>query len=339
MREIDRLTTERSGITSLTLMENAAIAAARCVTELVGNISGKSILIFCGKGNNGGDGAAAARLLAIAGARVDVVLIGKVDDTRGDARENFERLRAWNSHQDEIGLLNLFECESEKGWQQLLESVLPMPHEAIVDALFGTGLTRPVEGIHREAVAYVNRQRARRDLSPAVVTPIISIDIPSGLDADSEQPIGEAVMADATVTMTAPKRANVIPPASDYNGRLIVADIGSPAELIAESESQLLLTTADDARRWLVKMHAGAGASLWEAWEVEEAPGLCRHGPAAELRSTKFSTSDAAAVRPPNALNPVCVQKFLGDKLFHKDFRRINLPSLVRAGQCQRPKN
>src|ERR1700750_144672 len=110
MREIDRLTTERYGVPSLTLMENAAIASARCVTELVGNaIVDKSILVLCGKGNNGGDGAAAARLLAIAGARVDVVLIGKVDQTKGDARENFERLR-----KGEMGTLSVFECESGK---------------------------------------------------------------------------------------------------------------------------------------------------------------------------------------------------------------------------------
>ena len=253
MREIDRLTTERFGVPSLTLMENAAIATARCVTDLAGKVEAKSIVVFCGKGNNGGDGAAVARLLAIAGAHVEVILIGRVDETNGDARENFERLRTWSTHQNEAGTVSLFECDSERGWQQLLDSVLTAPHDAMVDALFGTGLTRPVEGIHRKVVGYLNQQRSQRDLLPAATTPIISIDVPSGLDADRERPIGEAVLADATVTMTAPKRANVIPPASNYNGRLIVADIGSPAELIAESESQLFLTTADDARRWLIK--------------------------------------------------------------------------------------
>ena len=261
MREIDRLTTERFGVPSLTLMENAAIATARAVTEIVGNDAAeKSIVVFCGKGNNGGDGAAAARLLAIAGARVDVILFGKVDDTKGDARENFERLRGWKPQPNELGTLNLFECDSEKGWQQLLESVLAAPRDAIVDALFGTGLTRPIEGIQREVVEYVNRQRSQRNPSPAIMTPIISIDVPSGLDADSERPIGEAVIADATVTMTAPKLANVMPPACNYNGRLVVADIGSPAELISKSESQLFQTTADDARGWLLKTRYAPGS-------------------------------------------------------------------------------
>ena len=97
MRDIDRLTTERYGVPSLTLMENAAIATVRCVTTRLGeSVDGKSIVIFCGKGNNGGDGAASARLLAIAGARVDLILIGRMDETKGDARENFRRLRSLN---------------------------------------------------------------------------------------------------------------------------------------------------------------------------------------------------------------------------------------------------
>jgi len=261
MREIDRLTIERHGIPSLTLMENAANATARCVSNLLhGDVAGRSIVVLCGKGNNGGDGAATARLLATAGARVDVILIGRVDDTKDDARENFDRVRAWSDQRVaqeskgpavlDNGTLNLFECDSEKGWEQLLTSVLAAPHQTVIDALFGTGLTRPAEGIHREAIRYLNRLRADRQVSAA---PIISIDIPSGLNADVEQLIGETVNADATVTMTAPKRANVLSPACNYNGRLIVADIGSPAELIAAQSTQLQLSTADDAQRWLIK--------------------------------------------------------------------------------------
>src|SRR6185295_17025996 len=122
---------------------------------LAGNASGKGVLVICGKGNNGGDGVAAARLLATAGARVDVVLMGIVDDTKGDARQNFERLQSWNDNQtDAGGVVNLFECNSEKGWQQLVESVLSTSHDAVVDALFGTGLTREIEGLYLEPIKY-----------------------------------------------------------------------------------------------------------------------------------------------------------------------------------------
>jgi NAD(P)H-hydrate epimerase len=154
----------------------------------------------------------------------------------------------------------LFECESELGWQQLTASILTNPYQAIVDALFGTGLARPVEGIHREAIRWMNGLRQRRDSYLGVSSSIVSIDIPSGLNADNERPIGEAVRADVTVTMTAPKPANVLPPASDYNGQLIVANIGSPSELIAQFQSQLLLTAADDAREWLIKTRYAPGS-------------------------------------------------------------------------------
>lgn len=264
MRDVDRLTTDRCGVPSLALMENAATAVARAVTEVLpGSMTSRSILVFCGKGNNGGDGAATARLLATAGGRVDLVLMGTIEDTKGDARINFDRARGWNEEEafhearagdvTESGLINLFECDSEKGWEQLRASVLDAPHDAIIDALFGTGLTRPIEGIHLEAVRCINHLRASRDPRLRLSCPIISIDVPSGLNSDSEQPIGETVQADITVTMTAPKRANVIPPAAHFNGRLIVTDIGSPKELLDEVDSDLFLTGKDDARRWLAE--------------------------------------------------------------------------------------
>ena len=263
MRDIDRLTTERYGVPSLTLMENAASATVREVARFcAGDVSGKKVIVFCGKGNNGGDGAAAARLLATAGAHVDVVLIGKVEETRGDACENFSRLRSWKDEQalqdsqtsaHLTGDLNLFECESDKGWQQLLASVLETNHDVVIDALFGTGLTRPVEGLHREVIRHVNQLRQRRDLNPDQFSPIVSIDLPSGVNADCEQLIGAAVQADITITMTAPKRANVLPPASDYGGQLAVADIGSPHDLINETRPQLFVSEAGDARRWLIQ--------------------------------------------------------------------------------------
>jgi NAD(P)H-hydrate epimerase len=262
MRDIDRLTTARYGIPSLTLMESAASATVREVTKIFkGDVAGKTVIIFCGKGNNGGDGAAVARLLATAGARVDVVLIGKVEETKGDARENFIRLRSWKDDQALreasgptylTGNINLFECESGKGWEQLLESVLETNHDVVIDALFGTGLTRPVEGLHREVIRQVNDLRRRRELNPDRFSAIVSIDLPSGVNADCEQLTGDAVQADITITMTAPKRANVLPPASDYGGQLAVADIGSPRELIKETGSQLFVTEAGDARRWLI---------------------------------------------------------------------------------------
>src|SRR6266700_7386896 len=253
MREIDRLTSERYGIPSLQLMENAGIVVARVVTQFAGgDVEGKSVLVLCGRGSNGGDGAVAARLLALAGARVDVVLIGRFEETRGDARINFERLQVWKenlSAQDrsaraQLGEIQLYECDSEKGWNHLQDSLLTIQHEAIVDALFGTGLSRPVEGVHKKVIEYLRQVREPLEPLAGSRIGIFSVDIPSGLNSDSSELIGEAVVADTTVTMTAPKPANVLSPAAIHNGEVIVVDIGSPSELVDELAGGLFLIAA-----------------------------------------------------------------------------------------------
>jgi ADP-dependent NAD(P)H-hydrate dehydratase / NAD(P)H-hydrate epimerase len=248
MREIDRTTTQRCGTPSLVLMENAALATAQAVSAQ-GGVADKSILVLCGPGNNGGDGAATARLLALAGAKVDVVLLGEVKNTKGDARTNFEKVEAPAGGVP----LRFFECASAGEWNRLEGEQLAKPYDSVVDALFGTGLTRPLAGVYGEAVRYLLQLRRLREEQEPSRPAIISIDIPSGLNADSAEPIGEAVQADITVTMTAPKPANVLPPAANYNGKLIVADIGSPSALILEAKTQLFVSDEADARRWLIQ--------------------------------------------------------------------------------------
>ena len=250
MREIDRLTTERHAVPSLLLMEAAANASARAVASLLAEkFPDIRVLILCGRGNNGGDGAALARVLWTAGANVEVLLFGRVEQTRGDARTNFESARQLAAA-DDAARLRFHECPDGGGrWQETHAQFAG--YDVLVDALFGTGLSRPLEGVFREAVAALNSAREAR--APGGSSPpfVVSLDVPSGLDADSATPIGDAVHADLTVTFTAPKPANVLPPASHTGGRLVVARIGSPASLVAASSSQLFLTEADDARAWL----------------------------------------------------------------------------------------
>ncbi len=268
MREIDRLTTERYGTPSLLLMERAAAATAQAVADhFSGSVAGKRVLVLCGRGNNGGDGAATARALAMMGAHAEAVVFGSVDEAKGDARVNFEIARSLAAGEAKItdvespdvsalfkdspGTLEFSECPSEKEWQNFLKSKESQPH-VIVDALFGTGLTRPLEGVYREVVSYLKGLHDPRDASEK--TPlIVSIDIPSGLNSDLSETIGDAVRADLTVSLTAPKPGNVLPPAANYNGKLLIADIGSPAELIESAASQLFLIEESDARDWLVK--------------------------------------------------------------------------------------
>jgi NAD(P)H-hydrate epimerase len=262
MREVDRLTTERYGIPSIILMENAAHAVARVITEkLGGSVKGKSILILCGKGNNGGDGAALARILWQQGARVEAVLVGKVFETNGDARTNFEILRQYQQPRD----VQLdFSLSFDPGSSVLLEypdgEYLRKRYRPrfdpliVVDALLGTGLNRPAdENLSQVICSGWFEERAFRDSSFEV----IAIDLPSGVEADNGALIGSTVQADTTVTFTAPKAANLFGEAGAMNGELIIANIGTPQELVNEQESELYLSTKEDVEMWLY----GAGFS------------------------------------------------------------------------------
>lgn len=245
MREVDRITTERYGIPSIILMENAAHAVARVITEkLGGSVEGKSILILCGKGNNGGDGAALARILWESGAFVSTMIFGRVTDTQGDARTNFDILCSIDRDVASSGgeFNKLLVHENDEDLIPILEMILSSGDiHLAVDALFGTGLQRELTGEYAEIVQRLENHRPT----------IISIDIPSGLDADKAAPIGPSATAAVTVTFTAPKAANVLAPSSRYNGELFVANIGSPQELIDEQPSQLFVAERRDAVRWL----------------------------------------------------------------------------------------
>jgi NAD(P)H-hydrate epimerase len=269
VRDIDRFTTERFAMSSILLMENAAQAAALAIKKRLGEVTGKEILILCGKGNNGGDGAATARQLCALGASVDVILLGRVEETKGDAGINFDMVQTMSESGHVIressnnpvptqqlfsntsGSLRFFQCSLIEEWKNLVQNKLSKSYCVYVDAIFGTGLTRPLEGLPKEAVAYLNRIRTTRT-SPQDKL-IVSLDIPSGLNADLPTPIGDAVYADMTIAFTSPMPANFLPPASHFNGELIIADIGSPATLIDEAPSEMFISEKSDAIKFLLQ--------------------------------------------------------------------------------------
>src|SRR5215213_7321952 len=243
MREIDRLTTERYGIPPMILMENAAHAASRVIVEkLGGSVDGKSVLILCGKGNNGGDGAALGRILWQQGADVEVCLFGLADDTKNEARANFDILR--KIAEDE----NFELTQSDLAFEEItsLEEWLDYDSlnfhcddpDVLVDALFGTGLTHPLDGVFEQVAAFID---AFADPAGDSETLVVSLDVPSGLCSDDSDCIGANPRAHVTVTFTAPKIANVLPPAANCNGELHVANIGSPCNLLTDSPSQTFL--------------------------------------------------------------------------------------------------
>jgi NAD(P)H-hydrate epimerase len=254
MRKVDQLTVDEYRIPSLLLMESAANACFRAIAEhFPDDLSEKKIRILCGPGNNGGDGAALARALANVGTQTDVVLFGKVEDTKGEARTNLEIVRSLASFAagsiDRPAPVSFFECESVSAWEEIARP--RRTYDVIVDALFGTGLTRPLEGLFLQVVQHLSLIRHARDRFSGKRPLIVSIDIPSGVNADLAEPIGEAVAADLTVTLTAPKPATVLPPASHLCGELKVANIGSPDALIEAADVLLFLTEAEDTRKWL----------------------------------------------------------------------------------------
>lgn len=252
MREVDRQTSEKYGIPSILLMENAAHAAARIITEkLGGSVKGKSFLILCGKGNNGGDGAALGRILWTLGANCFIYLFGKIEDTKGDARVNFEIAKKIDES-DETNAPNdnclIFYEDFKVNSFDFVQS----KDDAVIDALFGTGLSKPLQNKFEFLAKILHRKLFKSHL--------ISLDIPSGLNADLQDRIGENIKADLTVTFTAPKLANVLPPASNYNGKLVIANIGSPQELIDNSPSKTFLAEKSDSQKWLEKTKYTSGS-------------------------------------------------------------------------------
>ena len=212
MREADRRTIDDIGIASLVLMENAGRQAVAAMEAMYSDLADRQIAVLCGRGNNGGDGFVIARTLAQRGIDVAVFLIGRVADVRGDARTNLEIL-------GHLGL-TVVEIADSQAWELHVSEVGDCT--LIVDAIFGTGLNAPVAGFIESVIADVN----------ASGIPVVSIDLPSGLSADSPESIGPSIDAGLTITIAAPKLPLVLPPGELRAGDIVIADIGIPAAVI-----------------------------------------------------------------------------------------------------------
>jgi hydroxyethylthiazole kinase-like uncharacterized protein yjeF len=220
MRAIDRATSERFGVPSLTLMENAGAAVADHVLAHHGAV--RRVVVICGKGNNGGDGFVAARRLHQKGKTVQVILLANPAELKGDAAIMFGKLP--------VAALVVTAREDLTSDRVRLS----LPADLYLDAILGTGFKPPVRGLYADAIAIMN----------AGQVPVIALDIPSGADADamgSQQ--GVIARADSIITFTAARPAHVFSLLSD--GPTYVAGIGSPQEAIV-STLQLNVITARD---------------------------------------------------------------------------------------------
>ncbi|HEY1423923.1 MAG TPA: NAD(P)H-hydrate dehydratase [Candidatus Acidoferrum sp.] len=225
MREVDRLTTERHGISGAQLMENAGKAAAEFTLHEISlrfESPARKVVVLCGKGNNGGDGFVAARYLHQEIRHTIVVIFGSPSELRGDPATNF---RLWQ----ETGGETVF-IEKEGAWAELLPRVASA--DVILDALLGTGLRGAATGLIAKAITDLNS--FSRNATAPIPALIVAVDMPSGLPSDGEPAEGPVVRSHATVTFTAPKIGQLISPNADCCGALAVRAIGSPPELVEE---------------------------------------------------------------------------------------------------------
>jgi NAD(P)H-hydrate epimerase len=204
-QDIDRRAKEIFGISTLVLMENAARGVAE---EAIKVLRGrKNVGVFCGKGNNGGDGFAAARHLLTCGVKPGIFLAGRIQDAENEAGINLEILLKMKQKIIEVGEENLY----------LVKNKI-FKYALIIDALLGVGLQGQVKGVVRDLIGIINTSKAY----------ILSVDIPSGLDATTGEVLGCCVKADRTVTFVAKKRGMVIGDGPKYCGRIGVKDLGIP---------------------------------------------------------------------------------------------------------------
>ncbi len=212
MRDADRRTISEFGVPSQVLMEAAGRQVVAALDSRWPLGESRRIAVVCGKGSNGGDGFVAARMLAARNTAVMACLAAPVAEVGGDAGIALSALRRAG--------VRVVDVSSPSAWEAVRADLDGC--DLVVDALFGTGLTRPLARHWRTVVRGLN----------ASDTPVVSIDLPSGLSADASEPIGEAVAAALTVTLGAPKLPLLLDPAAERGGALVVADIGIPASVV-----------------------------------------------------------------------------------------------------------
>jgi hydroxyethylthiazole kinase-like uncharacterized protein yjeF len=236
MRDADRRTTEEIGIPSIVLMENAGRQAVAAMEAAFDDLGSSQVGVLCGRGNNGGDGFVIARTLIQRGVDVGVFLLGSVAEVTGDARVNLEVL-------GRIGL-TVVEITSAQEWELHFTEISEC--DLVVDAILGTGFRGQLSGLLETVVADVN----------ALGVPVVSIDLPTGVSADSHTVEGTAIEASMTITLGAPKIPLVFPPADTHGGDLVIADIGIPYPVFDELEGDYLELLTRERMREIVPSRA-----------------------------------------------------------------------------------
>jgi len=231
MRNADQAAMNEYGIPGIVLMENAGRAIVAQAEKMLGSLNGKKAAIFCGGGNNGGDGLVAARHMVNKGCDVRLYFLNDPEIFRGDALTNYEIL-------SNMGVSGL---QLGEGGRNNVARMALWSSDIAIDAIFGTGLRDDVRDANLQVINMLNESD----------TPVISCDIPSGLNSTTGQPLGAAVKADVTVTFGFCKLGLVLPAAKPYVGELVVADISLPNQVEEAIETRRELVDAEFCQRWL----------------------------------------------------------------------------------------
>jgi len=237
MQALDKKTSEEYGVPSLRLMENAGLRVFEEIKRFYDGIKGKAVTIVAGKGNNGGDGLVVARRLKKAGAAVTVYLLAEDGEISPDAKAS---LSAYQKIRGKFYPKSSYDLKELQA--RLAETDL------VVDALFGTGLNSIVKGLAKEAISAINASGKR----------VVSIDIPSGVNADTGEVMGTAVKAELTVTLGLPKLGLFLYPGTDYIGLLRIVNIGIPQVLVDQLQVRIELLTEDQMAELLPRRPSNA---------------------------------------------------------------------------------
>ena len=233
MKAIDQNAIHQYGIPGVALMETAGGAVARQVEAVLKDVADKKICIFAGKGNNGGDGYVIARFLHGRGAKIKVFLVGKREEVSGDAKINLDIL-------ERMGI-EVSEITNDARWD--LIAVAAGFADCLVDALLGTGFSGEIQGDMRQTVELINRAGRL----------VVSVDIPSGVHADTGQIGGVAVRAAYTVTLELLKPGLLLYPGAEFAGQVMLETLGIPAGAVEEEALRYSLITVEMIRRMLPK--------------------------------------------------------------------------------------
>jgi len=209
VRAFDEWAIEELGIPGIVLMENAGRSCAQFIIETLSKIKKPKVCIFCGTGNNGGDGFVIARHLHNAGFNVTIAICGSIAKLKGDARINYDILIGLGLKIETLDMDNADDFDSRV-------TSLAQDANMIVDAIFGTGLTGTLRDEYKQLIKSINE----------LGCPVLSVDIPSGLDCDTGIPLGASIKANCTVTFAAVKKGFVFENARGYTGDIFVASIG-----------------------------------------------------------------------------------------------------------------